>query len=123
MNWLPRRARLALLDWSRRYSGYQAHLEKLHPAIGYLAWGDVHFAIKTVTFENGQMIVRADAGTTEAGQVTGQVFLMGTDGKPVLRGTQNQNMGTKLSASTWSFKWDVKLPAIAEDTPDAPLAP
>lgn len=120
MSWLPRRARLALLDWTRRYSGYDAHLEELHPVPGYLAWGDVRFKIKTVTFENGRMIIKADAGTTEAGLVEGQVFLIGTDGKPVLRGTQSQKMGVKLSASTWAFTWSTTLPAIAEDTPDAP---
>jgi hypothetical protein len=121
MRFLPRRARLALLDWSRRYSGYDKHMAELHPVPGYLDWGDVRFKIKTVTFEGGRMHVTADAGTTEAGQVIGTVVLTGTDGKEVLRGTQHADMGVKLNASTWAFKWDVRLPGkTADDTSDAP---
>src|ERR1700760_4180548 len=117
---LPRRVRLALNDWARRYSGYDRHLAELHPVPGYLDWGDVRFTIKTVTFEHGRMIIKADAGTTEAGQVIGTVTLTGTDGKPVMRGTQSKDMGVKLNSSTWAFRWDTTLPGSVDDTPDAP---
>lgn len=119
---LPRKVRQAVFDWARRYSGYDDHLKQEHPFQGWLEWGDVRFAIKTVTFENGRMVVKADAGATEAGNVCGIVTLVGPDGKPVIRGTQDKHMGIKLSATTWSFTWTTTLPVTADDTPPAPQA-
>lgn len=121
MRFLPHRARQALYDWARRYSGYDKHLNEYHPPIGYLDWGDVRFSIKTITFEHGMMKVIAAAGTTEAGKVTGLVRLLDIDGTEIMSGQRSEYMGAKTAASTWTFTWTVRVPwSMADDTPPAP---
>lgn len=118
---IPSRARLALRDWARRYSGYDEHLRQEHPAAGYLGWGDVRFAIRTVTFSGGKIHIRAEAGASEAGQVRGRVTVLGTDDQPVLHGARAEDMGIKTSGTTWQFTWDAFLSRIeVNDHPDAP---
>lgn len=121
MRFLPHRARQALYDWARRYSGYDKHMAELHPPIGYLDWGDVRFTIKTITFEHGQMKVVAAAGTTEAGKVSGLVRLLDTSGNELMSGQRGQDMGIKTQGATWTFTWHLKVPwSMADDTPPAP---
>lgn len=118
---MPRRARMALQDWASRYSGYDEHMEKLHPPQGYLTWGDVRFTINTITFSGGKIHVKATAGATEAGQVKGRVTVLGTDELPAFQGVRAEDMGIKMSGTSWEFTWDADLSRItADDRPDAP---
>lgn len=117
---LRRKARIVLLDWSRRYSGYAAHMASEHPPIGMLEWGDVVFRIRTVTFSDGQMHIEAAAPANAIGKVSGQVMLTGIDGSTILHGSEAHDMGIKTAGSTWKFTWGVRLPEQADDTPAAP---
>lgn len=123
MKYLPRKARLALHDWASRYSGLDKHMAEAHPVPGYLDWGDVRFTIRTVTFSDGMMHVVAEAGPSEAGLVSGVVRLTGTDDEFFMGGRQDKYMGTKTSASTWTFTWSVRMPAIADDDGLPPSGP
>lgn len=115
------RIRQRIYDWSRRYSGYENHMNELHPPIGYLLWGDVKFTIKTIVFKGGEMVVTAEAGTQEAGVVTGLVRLLDIDGTEIMSGQRSEYMGAKTAASTWKFTWTVRVPwSMADDTPPAP---
>lgn len=121
MRLLPGRAREALRVWAVRYSGFEAHLNEAHPPQGYMSWGDVRFTINTITFSGGRIHIKATAGAMEAGQVKGRVTVLGTDELPAFQGVRAEDMGTKMSGTSWQFTWDADLSRItADDRPDAP---
>ena len=106
---IPRKLQLAVLDWSRKHSGYDEHMAKAHPPAGFILFGDVEFTIETVTFAGGQVHFTGRAGAREAGFVRGVPVILGTDHEPVLGGTSSSDMGVKTGGSTWQFEYGLKL--------------